>query len=181
MRVVVADGGCLHPRVVPSITAQGYEPAVLRCVNIVGDPLSYPQILRAELLGSQDVCFVEHDNESRPGFLRDLEDCPEPWCFFAYDFAIPYDEAVGITKPDAALGLPAVALGANFAPLGHTRFRAGVGESIRELLESHFFGSTWVSRDNLIADGLNRAGLAPHRHRGKCIHHHPYPSQTARG
>jgi hypothetical protein len=175
--VVVADGGHLHPRVVPSIKAQGYEALVIKCVNEVGHPLSYPRVLAAFMLNAGDVCFIEHDNESRPDFLDDLRDCPEPWCYFAYDLSVDYDTAVGITKPEPGLGRPSAPLGNEFAPLGHTRFRAGVGEKIRDLLESDFFAATWVSRDVLIAGALNDAGYLPHRHRRKCLHHHSYPVQ----
>ncbi len=176
MRVVVPyHAAVLHPRVVPAVTAQGYEPYLIEVVNEVRHPDSYPMILARFLLCGEDVCFIEHDNESRPGFLDDLETCPEPWCFFAYDFGISYEEAIGEETPNHAKRNPTSApLGSHFAPLGHTRFKGGVGDKIAQLLSSDFFLATWVSRDTLIAEALNEVGLFPHRHRGKCFHHHPY-------
>jgi hypothetical protein len=176
LRVVIPyHKAALHPRVVPAVTAQGYEPTLIEIVNEVGHRDSYPVILAKFLLSGDDVCFIEHDNESRPGFLTDLEQCPEPWCFFAYDFSITYEEAIGEVTPDHAKRSPTSApLGTDFAPLGHTRFKSGVGNQIAETLTSDFFLATWVSRDTLIAEALNELGYLPHRHRGKCFHHHPY-------
>jgi hypothetical protein len=170
MRVVVPFfPGILHPKVVPAITAQGYAAETVECVNVVGHPQSYPYILADALLGPDDVCIVEHDNESRPGFLKDLDDCPEPWCFFAYDLGQQtFEEAVSQPRADSA------PLGVDFAPLGHTRFKAGVCEPIRSTLEADFFRSTWVSRDTFVSGALNAIGIRAHRHPGKCFHHHPY-------
>lgn len=174
MKVIVPYArGLLHERVVPAIERQGYIPELIECVNVVGHPDSYPNILRRYLLGDEDVCIIEHDNESRPGFLRDLDECPEPWCFFAYDFGSQtFEEALGDPRPESA------PLGQGFAPLGHTRFRAGFCEQIRSTLESDFFGRTWVSRDTFVAGALNLLGHKAHRHPGKGIHHHPYGVDT---
>lgn len=168
MRVVVPYfPNCLHPRVVPAIQAQGYEPTLLVCSNERGAVNTYPHYLRGLLLSSDDVCIIEHDNESRPGFLADLEACPEPWCFFAYDLYRPWDEHTSQAGGSQAQSV-------DFAALGHTRFRAGVGEDIRELLESRLFLSSWVARDTFISGALTAAGYVAHRHPGKCFHHHPY-------
>lgn len=153
---------------VPSIRQQGYEPELVECVNIVGHPLSYPRILRDLLLSGDDVCIIEHDNESRPGFLADLERCPEPWCFFAYDLIRSWEEC---TNQGTATSAP---LGMDFAPLGHTRFRGGVGDKLRDMLDTEWFLSTWVSRDTFISHGMNALGYQAHCHPGKCFHHHPY-------
>lgn len=153
----------------PAIEAQGYTPELIECVNEVGHPDSYPMILRRLLLGPDDVCIIEHDNESRPGFLKDLEECPEPWCFFAYDFGgQTYEQAVEDGHPESA------PLGGGFAPLGHTKFRAGTCEPIRSTLESDFFARTWVARDTFVAGALNLLGVMAHRHPGKCVHWHEY-------
>lgn len=175
MRVIVAYyPGCLHERVAPAIRAQGYEPELHECVNVVGHPASYPALLRDLLLSGEDVCVVEHDVESRPGFLADLEACPEPWCFFAYDFRVSYEDAVHQPTVNSA------PLGVDFAPLGHTRFRAGVGAGIESTLTSTFFLSTWVSRDTFVAGALVALGLRAHRHPGKAFHHHPYAPEIQR-
>lgn len=167
--VVPFARGFLHQRVVPSIEAQGYDPVLIECANEVGHPDSYPMILRRYLLGAEDVCIVEHDNESRPGFLKGLEMCPQPWCFHAYDFGgQTYEQACEQGHPESA------PLGGGFAPLGHTRFRAGAAEPIRETLESDFFARTWVARDTFVAGAMNLLGLMAHRHPGKSIHHHQY-------
>jgi hypothetical protein len=169
MRVVVPYApGFLHERVVPAILAQGYAAETIECVNIVDHPMSYPRILADLLLGDEDVCIIEHDNESRPGFLQDLEDCPEPWCFFAYDLSQRWEDAV--LQPSVT----SAPLGVDFAPLGHTRFKAGLGENIRDTLESDWFKSTWVARDTFVAGALSVMGFKAHRHPGKAIHHHPY-------
>ena len=152
----------------PAIVAQGYVAVMITAVNEVGHPYSYPMILQRELLSGEDVCIIEHDNESRPGFLKDLEDCPEPWCFFAYDLSQPWEEAV---RQPSVTSAP---LGVDFAPLGHTRFKGGVGEKIRATLEDPLFLSTWVARDVWITGALIDAGYTAHRHPGKCLHHHPY-------
>lgn len=158
----------LHPRVVPAITAQGYAAETIECVNIVGHPMSYPMILHDLLLSGEDICIIEHDNESRPGFLAELDECPEPWCFFAYDLAQTWEESIG--QPTAT----SAPLGVNFSPLGHTRFRAGVGDHIRETLEADFFLATWSARDTFISGALMTVGFEAHLHPGKCFHHHPY-------
>lgn len=160
--------GLLHPRVVPAIERQGYAAELYECVNIVGHPMSYPALLSSWLLSGDDVCVIEHDNESRPGFLDALAECPEPWCFFAYDFRVSFEDAV--SQPTVNSG----PLGVDFAPLGHTRFRGGLGEEIRSLLEADFFRATWVSRDTFVSGALAALGYQAHRHPGKAIHHHPY-------
>ena len=160
--------GLLHPRVVPAIVAQGYEPEAIECVNIVGHPRSYPRILRDAFLSGDDFLIVEHDNESRPGFLDDLRDCPEPWCFFAYDFRVTFEDAV---QQPTVMGAP---LGVDFAPLGHTRFRGGLGRQIESTVTSEFFLATWVGRDTFVSGALRALGYKAHRHPGKAFHHHPY-------
>jgi hypothetical protein len=170
MRVVVPYApGLLHPRVVPGIEMQGYEPELIECVNVVGHPHSYPNILREAFLSGDDFCLIEHDNESRPGFLKSLEDCPEPWCFFAYDFRVSFEDALHQPTVNSA------PLGVDFAPLGHTRFRGELGEQIRSTLESDFFQATWVSRDTFVCGALTAIGYQAHRHPGKAFHHHAYP------
>lgn len=169
MRVIVPYlPGLLHPRTVPSIQRQGYEPELIACVNEVGHPDSYPAILRRLLLGDEDFCIIEHDNESRPGFLDALADCPEPWCFFAYDVRTTWEEATMQGTPTSA------PLGVDFAPLGHTRFRSGFGSLIRETLDTDWFQSTWTARDTFISGAYNALGYQAHRHVGKALHHHPY-------
>lgn len=169
MRVVVPFApGLLDGRTVPSITAQGYDPEVTECVNIVGHPRSYPALLREWFLSDDDFCIIEHDNESRPGFLDALRDCPEPWCFFAYDLSVPFEQAV---QQPTVTSAP---LGVDFAPLGHTRFRAGLGTEIRSTLDAEFFQATWVSRDTFVSGALSALGFSAHRHPGKALHHHPY-------
>ena len=168
--VPYADGR-LHPRVLPSLRDQGYDVMTWRVENVVGSPNSYPKILSTMLLGLEDVCVVEHDVESRPGFLADLEACPEPWCFYAYDLSLPWDQAV-----EMAVATAGQEVGSRFAPLGHTRFRAGFCEQIRGLLESDVFAATWVARDSMLVGALAERGCTPHRHPGKAIHHHQYPT-----
>jgi len=169
MRVVVPYArGLLHPRVVPAIVMQGYDPEMYECVNAVGDPRSYPALLREWFYSGTDFCVIEHDNESRAGFLDDLRDCPEPWCFFAYDLYRPFEEVVNQPTDVSA------PLGVDFSALGHTRFRAGLGEEIRELLDAPFFSLTWAARDTFISGALHAIGYVAHRHPGKAFHHHPY-------
>lgn len=169
MRVVVPYApGLLHPRVVPAIEEQGYVPELYECVNIVGHRMSYPALLRDWFLSGEDFCIIEHDNESRPGFLNTLRYCEEPWCFFAYNFRVTYEDAV--QQPTVNSG----PLGVNFAPLGHTRFKGGLGDEIRSLLDADFFQATWVSRDTFVSGALTALGYQAHRHPGKAFHHHPY-------
>lgn len=120
---------------------------------------SYPAELARWLTSDRDVCVIEHDVESRPGFLAGLDACPEPWCFHAYPFSHDWD---------------ACGIGPEFAPLGHTRFRAGVGTTVKDLLESDEWLSDWRSRDALLSPALNAAGFMPHRHRGSAVHWHDY-------
>ena len=175
MRVVVPYApGLLHPRVVPSLVDQvdangdRYIVETYEVVNVVGHPLSYPSLLADWLTCGEDVCIIEHDNESRPGFLAGFEACGEPWCFHAYDLSIPWEEAVENPSGGAA------PLGHGLAPLGHTRFRAGFGDQITETLEAWWFQSSWVSRDTFVSGALNALGHVPHKHPGKAGHHHPY-------
>lgn len=155
--VVPSVPGSLHPRVVPAITNQGYVPKMVT----VGNDDHYPHLLRDLFESGKDFCVIEQDVESRPGFLSDFEACPEPWCYFAYHFELPYDQAIGFQKPW-------------FAPLGHTRFKEGVGEKIASLLGSPEFLSHWLSRDVMISDALHKAGFSAHRHRGFALHWHRY-------
>jgi len=143
-------------------------------VNEVGHPQSYPMILAALFESGEDFCIVEHDIESRPGFLVSLEDCPEPWCFNAYNFSIPWEEAIGApTDTSAPLGMYA-------APMGHTRFRGGLYETVKRVLDSDVFKMSWVGCDTWLGNQLNApvsqggGAMNPHRHRGKAIHWHPY-------
>jgi len=169
MRVIVPYfPGLLHPRTIASIVAQGYVPERRECVNRVGHPQSYPMILTKLFESGEDFCIVEHDIESRPGFLGALEDCPSPWCFNAYDFSIPWEEAIGQPSDTSA------PLGVYACPLGHTRFRGGLYETLREVLHSDIFQMSWVGCDTWLGNRLNDIGMIPHRHPGKVIHHHPY-------
>ena len=169
-RVVVPYAkGFLDDRVVPAIENQGYTPELIECVNEVGHPYSYPLILRSLLLSGDDVLIIEQDNESRPGFIKSLEECEHYWCFFAYDFGDQtYEDAIDNGRREAG------PLGRGFSPLGHTRFRAGVGEWIRETLDEDYFARTWVARDTFVAGALGVQGYEAHRHPGKCFHHHKY-------
>lgn len=162
MRVVVPYTD-LHPRVVPAIEAQGYHAETWRMVNEV----HYPHLLRELFASGEDFCLIEHDVESRPGFLESLEECPAPWCFNAYDFTIPYDEAVCNDGPISVLA-------DHFSPLGHTRFRGGVGKVIAQTLDSPDFLSSWISRDTRVSAALVAAGYRAHRHKGKALHRHDY-------
>jgi hypothetical protein len=171
VRVIVPFApGCLDDRVIPAIEAQGYIPEVIECVNMVGHPHSYPMILRDLFLSGDEFCVIEHDNESRPGCLDALRDCSEPWCFFAYDFRVPFEEAVQQPTVNSA------PLGVDFAPLGHTRFKSYVGRQIESTVTAEFFLVTWVSRDTFVAGALTALGYQAHRHPGKVFHHHPYVS-----
>lgn len=170
MRVTICAGPAGAPdRVRAAVVRQGYRDQVVRCQD-PPSAWSYPSVLGRLLTAGEDVCIIEHDVESRLGFLADLDACPEPWCFFAYDFSVPYEEAMcgpgGETGPVTAPW---------FAPLGHTRFRAGVGTAVNDLFTSEDWLSTWVGRDGPLSRALSEAGYLPHRHRGKAIHWHPYP------
>lgn len=164
----MADGGQLHPRVVPAVVRQGYLPEIWRCVNEVEHPDSYPMILQLAFMATEDFTVIEHDVESRPGFLDSLDACPEPWCFFAYDFEVPWEQAM--YGPHGASG----PLGERFAPLGHTRFKAGLYDRLAHLLESSLWRASWVSRDVLLCDSFELLGIKPHRHPGKALHYHSY-------
>lgn len=147
---------------------------MIECANFVGHPRSYPQLLREYFLAGEDFCIIEHDNESRPHFLDDLRDCPQPWCFFAYDLYTSWEDA---TSQPTAWSAP---LGVDFAPLGHTRFKAGLGQEIESILSADYFLSSWVSRDTFISGALTALGYIAHRHPGKAIHWHPYPEHGSR-
>jgi hypothetical protein len=169
VRVVVPYfEGRLHPRVLPAITSQGYEPELLRCVNQVNHPDSYPHLLRWLFESGGEFLIIEHDVESRPGFIDALRDCPEPWCFFAYDFRLSFKDALG------KWGEPDEHGKVDFAPLGHTRFRPELLDHLKGLLAHPLFYATWVARDSHIAQTLNDAGLKAHLHEGHAIHHHDY-------
>lgn len=169
VEVIVAHApGMLHPRVVPAIRRQGYEPTVIECENIVNSPRSYPGVLRAAFESGRDFCVIEHDVESRPGFLSALEECPTPWCFFAYDFSIKYEDAVLQPMVRSA------PLGVGFAPLGHTRFRKELAPAVLPTVNSELFQASWVARDAFTTGALSAAGYLAHRHPGKAMHHHDY-------
>lgn len=163
MTVPYVEGG-LHPRVLPAIAAQGYAVDPVQMI----DDRFYAALLRRGLTSGEDFYVVEQDVESRPGFLDDLDRCPEPWCYFAYDFSVPYEESC--YGPDGQTGL----IPDWFAPLGHARFSAGIGTRIADLLNSEEFLSHWLSRDYLICKAFRKLGRFPHRHRGKAIHWHDY-------
>lgn len=144
---------------VPAIRAQGYEPLLVP----LGPPdrvNGYPAALRALFFAEVDFCVVEHDIESTPGALGALDSCPEPWCWHAYDLDIEWERS-GMDKP-------------HFAMLGHTRFRAGLGDVLAPLLSSERWFDHWDGRDRLLVMALEQAGHRPHRHHPKVLHHHDY-------
>jgi hypothetical protein len=165
VRVVVPYvPGMLHPRVVPALQREGYRPELIECTG----PGDYPAALAAYLICGEDVLIVEHDVEVRPGFIASLDGCPCPWGFFAYDLKARYEESCW--GPDGAWGT----IPDWFAPLGCTRFRAGVGTAILPEITSADFLSHWLSRDVIITGALRKRGLRPHRHPGKAVHWHRY-------
>jgi len=157
MRVVVPYvEGMLHPKTVPAIEAQGYE-AVLEELTTANEGARYPRLLLELFQSDEDFCIIEHDIQSRTGFLDGLRDCPEPWCFHAYSLGVPFDDT----------SLP-------YSPLGHTRFRSGLWPAVRELADDPRWGETWVARDAYLGWHLLGQGFKPHRHPGDVPHFHRY-------
>jgi hypothetical protein len=150
----------LNHRVIPAIRRQHYEPIMWE-IN-PEDPHHYRNLLGSwfeaiSVLG--DLAIVEHDVESRTGFLHTFEECPEPYCFHAYHFAQSFDDS-----------------GLDYAPLGHTRFRATIQAELTSLIESERWRTTphYGDLDGIIGHHLGELGIGPHRHEGDVIHHHKY-------
>jgi hypothetical protein len=154
--------GQLHARVLPAIRRQGY---IAWPHSVADEPYSELLARLFGLLrdGLDALAVVEHDVESRAGCLRAYEDCPRPWCYHAYDFAQPYDETVP----------------ANFAPLGHVRFRRELAGELLTVAASAEWGSAGYQHlDRMLYDQITtRAGVGPHRHPGKVTHWHDYAAE----
>jgi hypothetical protein len=146
--------GMLHPRVVPAIEAQGYTPMLK---ELPREGARYPRLLLELFAAWEDFTVIEQDIESRPGFLDGLRDCPESWCFHAYPLSVPFNET----------NLP-------YAPLGHTRFRAGLWHLVSDLVFDERWLETWVARDAYLGWHLLGKGLKPHRHGGDALHLRSY-------
>jgi len=142
----------LHHRVVPAIERQDYWPEMVAMSGA-----RYPSLLLELFKAGDDFCIIEQDIESRSGTLDELRDCPEPWCFNAYALAMPFEETF----------IP-------YAPLGHTRFRAGLWDKVRALADDPQWLETWVSRDAYLGWHLLSQGMKPHRHSCDVMHHHAY-------
>lgn len=156
MRVVLGYApGLLHRRVLPAIRRQGYEPVLYECAG----ETDWPRALYEELTSGRDVAVVEQDVEVRWGALKGFEECPEPWCFHAYAFSVPFNET---------------GLGDWFSPLGCTRFRGELAPLLAGLADRPGFFDTWVGRDVIVSGLLADAGYRSHRHPGDVIHHHDY-------
>jgi hypothetical protein len=54
-------------------------------VDVSGPLDAYWQALAARWVPNEELVVVEHDIIPYPRFLLDFEECPEPWCAFAYD------------------------------------------------------------------------------------------------
>lgn len=148
----------LHPRVVPAIRAEGYEPILYRVEPPPG-PNSYPAVLRHWLLSGKRFCVVEHDIEVTAGSLRALEDCTEPWCWHGYNS--PYWEQHRLSERYRWLAM-----------LGCTRFSGVLGALLRPQLDTWRWMRDWDRRDWVLSRWLAQAGLSPHLH-GEVISHHP--------
>jgi hypothetical protein len=139
--------GMLHDRVVPAIERQGYQPAL---VSVAGCDESYWMVL-TEIARREpnSLCVVEHDVESQPDYLDELRDCPEPYCFNAYDFRAGDWEDVNI----------------EYAPLGHTRFAGEALLILATLPRRH-----WIGLDKWIGERMAACGIRPHMHGGRVVH-----------
>lgn len=155
--------GMLHPRVVPAIRRQGFTPTLRICHN---EHSLYRDVLESELDGEQDVIVIEHDIESRTGFIDDLLECKHPYCWHGYRFQHPIKET--------GLGP-----GGDFGPLGHTKFTVSAQLQLRKLYQSEEWKThtEYGGLDLMLGWFLTkRAGLFCHYHEtGDVIHHHPYP------
>lgn len=145
----------------PALVTQGVSVYALRMVGLY----DYGHALARFFGRDEDVCVVEHDIESQPGFLASYEACPEPWCWHPYDFGNPW-HMVAPSLPEW------------WAPLGHARFRARfVTQAVRDELATR----VWEGIDGQLARLLRHRGILPHLHEGKAMHHHPYPRERLAG
>ena len=164
MIVVVAYApGLLHRRVVPAVRRQGVEPRLLELHGITY-PLRLLELFDEMAEKDEPLCVIEQDVEIRYGALAGFEECPEPWCFHAYPFSVPYDET-GLTDW--------------FSPLGCTRFRPEIAPVLQSLRENPEFTISWVGRDVWTSRVLADAGYRSHRHPGDMMHYHDYNERPA--
>lgn len=158
--IVVVPYTNLNQRVMPAIM-RTWGGLVVPWRIDAADPYGYHRCLQtvgAMLTTGEDVAIVEHDVEPRTGSLASMERCGESYCFCPYNFSVPFDEA-----------------GLDYAPLGHTRFRASCAAAFGVALRKTFASPGYLDLDRILGHGLARVGIEPHRHPMSVIHHHRYP------
>jgi len=149
--------GFLHPSVVPAICDQGYTPELIEVRNDPPEqnPQHYSEVIRGLLRYNDDVCIIEHDVESPPGFIDSFRDCGEPWCWHNYLFEENKLNAPGF---------------------GHTRFRGGVGAKLYDRFGPDLLrNAPWPWVDSYLNDLVKEApelGLCAHLHDGMPVHHY---------
>ena len=147
-----------HPDAVAAIAR--YAPQAEQ-PDVTGNKYAYWREISARWTGEADLIIIEQDIEIAADTIASLEDCPEPWCVFAYPIfrrKIRLRVGLGCTKISAAAQrqVTARAIAEGFALCRDCK---GAG--------------CWWHLDGRVSAMLKHAGYAPHVH-GDVIHHHDY-------
>ena len=125
------------------------------------DTYGYWREIRARWTGERDLIIIEQDNLIGESTIASLENCPEPWCIFAYPIfrdQVRLKYGLGCTKVSAAAQRLATI----------------------ELIEKSFWlcaacqgAGCWWHLDGRVTEVLRGRGYAPHIH-GDITHLHDY-------
>lgn len=148
----------LQPETVAALEASGYE---WEPVYTGLSDLAYANLLAQLWAAAETFTLVEHDIVPWRGALARLEECPEPWCGFAYPL-----------RDDLMT-----------AGLGCTRFRdtlltahpGAIEDTLTEDSPAHPRGH-WCNLDDRLTRVLTRAGAVRHVHAPPVGHLFPEPS-----
>ena len=125
-------------------------------VDVSADPDAYWAALEAIWTQGESFAVLEHDVACRPDVVRAFEECPEPWCTFAYS---------DVCHPGC--------VEAHRNNLGCTRFRADVLLSVPEAVSSiPSEDRHWQRVCDYLGNNLRDAGLSHHWHEPWVEHHH---------
>ena len=135
-------------------------------VDVSEDNFAYWREISARWKGERDLIIIEQDIEISADTVRELEECDQDWCCFAYP--------IFRTKVRLRLGL------------GCTKISAAAQRKVTARAVADGFTTCatckgqgcWWHLDGRVARMLKRGGFFPHVH-GEVIHHHDYEAGRA--
>lgn len=136
--------------------------------DVRGDNYAYWREIAARWTGESDLIIIEQDIEIGPDTVRELEECNQDWCCFAYPIfrtRVRLRLGLGCTKVSAAAQRKVTP--------------EAIAEGFKLCAQCKGKGCWW-HLDGRIATMLKRAGLFPHVH-GDVQHHHDYETGVPDG